>query len=141
MYNFFYDPKGKTVYVSVGVAKGDNLFRSANDSATRKLNAKAAQRLLPLVESEKMKENGWRSRYFLELPYGEAWDFQKWLEENFRGTRYSFEVRSIGSSIHINTHYTHNEVNEPFADCEACLAKDVLKQVCEILVRLYEEEL
>jgi len=120
------------------LAKGKHVFRRANDSANdwREMTADEAisLELQGLRESKKMKEKGWKSRYFWELPYGEGSDFCEWLQSTFNSTRRSFQVKGF-DYITIYTHYTHNEVGEPFLDCEAYLPKSVLVDVCDLIMR------
>ena len=141
MYEFSFDPKEKIVYMTIGAGKARTSFRNGSDIAEwNTLPVEVTDHLQPLRESKKMKENDWISRYFWELPYGEAYEFRKWLEINFRGGKYHFYVEtSNGKLIKVSTSYTRNEVGEPFLDCEACLPKNVLIQICDIILREYEK--
>lgn len=126
--------------MTLGAGKARTFFRSGSDIAEWSvLPVNVGERLQPLRESKKMKEEGWESRYFWELPYGEDYEFREWLKANFNGTAYHFFVKPyVGASIKISCSRTSNEVGEPYLDCEACLPKNVLIQVCDLILREWE---
>jgi len=137
MYTFSYDPKEKIVYMMIGGSKARTSFRS--DSDIVESTTEVARHLQPLRESKKMKEEGWKSRYFWELPYEEDYEFMEWLKANFNGSRWHFFVKPyVGFGIRVSFSKTHNEVGEPFLDCEACLPKSVLAQVCDLILHEWE---
>lgn len=124
----------------IGASKARTSFRNGDDIAEwNMLPIEVTDRLQTLRESKKMKENDWQSRYFWELPYGESYEFKQWLKSNFNGTAYHFYVKPyVGASIKISTYSTRNEVGEPYLDCEACLPKTVLMQICDLILREWE---
>lgn len=138
---FMFNPKNKMVYAIVE-SKGFLFFRRAYDSAGwRGLSDSLQKQLSPLCESKRMKENDWYSQYYWELPYGDAYEFREWLQNSFMGSRCSFNLNvnepGCSSSIHITTssRTIHNEVNEPYIDCSAQLPKELLAQVCDIIMQ------
>ena len=134
---FYYNPKNSLVYMIKSVQHA-KFFRRANDSAGwQPLTFEAFKELRPLSESKKMKDSDWKSRYFWELPYGEGYKFKEWLKVHYHATNYSFFIKGY-NMIQINFSYTHNEVNEPYLDCESYLSKNVLQQVCDLIMRFYE---
>ena len=135
MYEFQYDPYNKIVYMTIGAGKTISCKDNGEIVESNELPFEVAKNLKPLAESKKMKENNWESRYCWELPYGESHEFIEWLKANFNGSRLHFYVKPyVGAPIRIFHHYTRNEVGEPFFDCEACLSKNVLRQVCEVIL-------
>lgn len=141
---FMYNLKDKMVYAITVSSEGTQFFRRAYDSAGWRLLSDSLQRQLrPLVENERMKKNDWRSQYYWELPYGEAYEFREWLQTNFMGSRCSFYLNvnepGCSNSIYITTSSKtiYNEVREPYIDCSARLPKELLTQVCDIIMHEY----
>ena len=133
---FYYNQKDSTVYMIKSVEHA-KFFRRAYDSAEWKaLDFESFKELRPLSESKKMKESSWKSLYFWELPYGEGYDFKEWLKVHFHATNHSFIIKGY-NKIQILFSYTQNEVGEPYLDCESCLSKNVLMQVCNLIMRFY----
>lgn len=127
------------VYGLDGAIIRASFIKDGNIVENNMIPVHVADHLQTLFESKKMKENGWKSRYFWELPYGESYEFKQWLKTNFKGSRYHFYVKPyVGAPIVIYTYPTSNEVGEPFLDCEACLPKTVLIQVCHLILHEWE---
>ena len=139
-----YNLKNKMVY-AIEESKGFLFFRRAYETGSWKpLTDGLHRKLQPLRESERMKENDWKSQYYWELPYRESYKFREWLQSQFDGSRYSFHLNlnmTDCSPIRIthNCRTIYNEVNEPFLDCDAHLPKEIIAQVCDIIMQLWSE--
>lgn len=133
-----YNPKTSTVYAIEGT--GDSrVFRIAYDNGNwQRLTFEVYDQLRPITNSKRMVEKGWDAHVYWELPYGEGYDFRKWLQANYGrpgtlGRSMSFTV----GNVTIYGYATHNEVNEPYLDCAAPIKRDILNQICDLLMKEY----
>jgi hypothetical protein len=82
-----------------------------------------------------LREGKKESRYWLELPYGEGWEFLNFLHDNYGGVRRGWFV--IGK-VRFMYNYTTNEVGEPYLHVFAKLPKHVIVGICDCIMAEYE---
>lgn len=135
MYEFFFDSSEKRVYMTLGAGKARTSLRGTDNEIVEwnTLPTRVLKAMRPLCVSKKMVENEWESHYYQELPYDEMWDFMEWLKLHFNASNCALIIGNV--RVHISR--TYNEVHEPYLDCSAPIAKDVLVQVMSVIVDEY----
>lgn len=124
-----FHPKGvKTVFIKDGSA-----FTLADALTKNWNNPISIEECKPLREGKKLCKD-----VLFEIPYGEYFEFSKYLKTCYKGN-----IKSFGSfrieDVNIHFVYSHNEVGEQFLECNAKLPRKVLSEILNLILQEYEE--